>query len=192
MIILRQVSFLKCIGSVIRRSISTNPDLRNPRGYDDDGKTSVHILNKDEDLALMIDGYSQVGFKLNNRVTVLGPMVIFPRSVLSWNINDINDVNDDSLSLFKVLVPKLDIIVLGTGDKVTERDVFASFRKFSKDHKISFEILPTETACATFNFLNAEGRNVVGALIPPQTILHFTDDDIVKSSLRYDNPFVRN
>lgn len=49
------------------------------RAYDGDGKTSVSVLNKEEDGALMINAYSQIGFRLNNGMFVVGPMVIFPR-----------------------------------------------------------------------------------------------------------------
>lgn len=50
--------------------------------------------------------------------------------------------------------------------------------------RTSFEILPTEHACTTFNFLNSEGRNVAAVLIPPK---HFETnlDDELKSKVRY-------
>jgi len=49
-----------------------------------------------------------------------------------------------------------------------------------RSKKISLEILSTERACATFNFLNAEHRCVAGALIPP-TSIRFTEDDMASS-----------
>ena len=51
------------------------------------------------------------------------------------------------------------------GDRGTtvSRDVIA----FLRQKKIAFEVLPTEQAAATFNFLNLERRCVAGALIPP-------------------------
>lgn len=47
--------------------------------YDGDGKTKVNILNRELDLGLMINSYSQYGFRLNNDFKVVGPMAIFPR-----------------------------------------------------------------------------------------------------------------
>lgn len=38
---------------------------------------------------------------------------------------------------------------------------------FMKKYNINVEVLPTEQACTTFNFLNGEGRIVAAALIPP-------------------------
>lgn len=82
--------------------------------------------------------------------------------------------------------PKLDIIVFGVGDKVENFNFYKRILPFSRKFKIPFEILPTDQACATFNFLNSEGRYVAGAMIPPQTIKP-TEDDELHSKLRYQN-----
>lgn len=47
--------------------------------YEGDGKTTVTVLNKDIDSGLMVDTYSQYGFRLNNDLVVMGPMAIFPK-----------------------------------------------------------------------------------------------------------------
>jgi hypothetical protein len=49
----------------------------------------------------------QIGFRLNNGMYVLGPMAIFPRTVLSWNVGSVDEINEDSLSLFCLLEPKI-------------------------------------------------------------------------------------
>lgn len=52
---------------------------RSSGSYEGDGKTKVSILNQELDLGLMIDAFSQNGFRLNNGLNVIGPMAIFPR-----------------------------------------------------------------------------------------------------------------
>lgn len=47
--------------------------------YEGDGKTTVSILNQEAEAGLMINAFSQMGFRLNNGMMVLGPMAIFPR-----------------------------------------------------------------------------------------------------------------
>lgn len=47
--------------------------------YQGDGKTKVNILNMEIEMGLMINSYSQVGFRLNNGLNVIGPMAIFQR-----------------------------------------------------------------------------------------------------------------
>lgn len=166
-----------------QRLINIKPKLSS---YEGDGKTTVNILNNEDGINLMIDGFSQAGFRLNNDMTVLGPMVIFPRSVLSWNVTNVNDINEESLSLFTVLDPKIDILVVGVGNKLKDLSFHKKLFPFSHKYKINLEILSTDQACSTFNFLNAEGRYVAGALLPPE-IIESTDDDLIKSKLRYQN-----
>ncbi|XP_023015100.1 NADH dehydrogenase [ubiquinone] 1 alpha subcomplex assembly factor 3 [Leptinotarsa decemlineata] len=174
------------IYQITRQNIHQSAGLRQPGAYSGEGKTSIHILNQDKDLGILIDGYSQVGFRLNNQVTILGSMVIFPRSVLSWKVDDVSEITEEALSLFSVLEPKIDILVLGVGDKIDNFNFYQKLLPFSRKHRIPFEILPTEQACATFNFLNVEGRNVVAALIPPKHIVTTAEDEL-QSKLRYQN-----
>lgn len=124
----------------------------------------------------MIDAFSQAGFRLNNGINVVGPMAIFPRTVLSWNVGALEEINEASLSLFAVLEPKIDILVLGVGDHKITPDFSRRMIEYMKKHRINVEVLSTEQACTTFNFLNHEGRVVAGALIPPKMINVYDDD----------------
>ncbi|XP_028146444.2 NADH dehydrogenase [ubiquinone] 1 alpha subcomplex assembly factor 3 [Diabrotica virgifera virgifera] len=176
--------------SNVRRNISSTTKLFIPGAYEASGQTNVQILNKDTELGIMINGFSQVGFRLNNDFTVLGSMVIFPRSVLSWNVHDVSEITEDTLSLFTILEPKIDILVIGVGDRLDNFDFYKNLLPFMRKQKIALEILPTESACSTFNFLNSEGRNVVGAMIPPKTFRVSEDDELV-SKMRYQNLYVK-
>jgi len=60
-----------------------------------------------------------------------------------------------------------DILVIGVGDKSNQVD--PSVLDLIRRKGISLEVLPTEHACTTFNFLNVERRSVAAALIPPRT-----------------------
>ncbi|CAD7012442.1 NADH dehydrogenase [ubiquinone] 1 alpha subcomplex assembly factor 3 [Ceratitis capitata] len=151
--------------------------------YEADGKTKVSIFNTEQDHGLMITGFSQYGFRLNNDMVIMGPMAIFPRSVLSWNVSSLEDINEDSLSFFCTLEPKIDILIVGIGDQPVSHDLSKIIIEFMKKHKINVEILRTEQACATFNFLNAESRMVASALIPPLHI-SYNENDILQSKLR--------
>lgn len=124
----------------------------------------------------MIDAFSQAGFRLNNGINVVGPMAIFPRTVLSWSIGTAEDINEASLSLFSVLEPKVDILVIGVGDAKITPHFSRKIMEYMKKHRINVEVLSTEQACTTFNFLNHEGRVVAGALIPPKMINIYDDD----------------
>lgn len=92
-------------------------------------------------------------------------------------------MNEESLRLFSLLEPKLDILVLGTGDQTNDTDFFINVVKFMRSCKIGLEILPTDQAVSTFNFLNSEGRCVAAGLIPP-TQVRTSEDDIVTSRIK--------
>lgn len=107
---------------------------------------------------------------------VVGPMAIFPRTVLSWNVGAADEIKEESLSLFSILEPKIDILVVGVGDEKITPKFSRKIIEFMKKYRINVEVLSTEQACTTFNFLNAEGRVVAGAFIPPKMITIFDDD----------------
>lgn len=142
--------------------------------YEGDGKTTVSVLNKDRDDVLLVDSYSTIGFRLNNGLYVIGPMAIFPRSVLQWNVGSLEDVPEEAFSLFTLLEPKVDVLVIGMGDR--HERINPRLVKFLRSKGIGLEAHPTVTACTTFNFLNVEDRNVAAALIPPTSVT--TGDEI--------------
>ncbi|XP_041970505.1 NADH dehydrogenase [ubiquinone] 1 alpha subcomplex assembly factor 3 [Aricia agestis] len=161
--------------------------VRHKSSYEGEGKTTVRILNQEPDLGLIIDGYSNFGFRLNNGVTVLGPMAIFPRTILSWQVRNSDDITEPSLRLFKLIVPKIDLLIIGL--ETRDRKAVDAVFKASRQAKLNVEILPTEHACSTFNFLNAEGRSIAGALIPPLHIANINEDDMRHSAMNYNDPF---
>ena len=48
--------------------------------------TTVTMLSKEDDDYLYVEAYSQMGFRLSNGFRIVGPCVLFPRSVLHWGV----------------------------------------------------------------------------------------------------------
>ncbi|XP_048004191.1 NADH dehydrogenase [ubiquinone] 1 alpha subcomplex assembly factor 3 [Leguminivora glycinivorella] len=157
--------------------------------YEGEGKTTVRVLNQEEDLGLMIDAYATYGFRLNNGITVLGPLAIFPRTILSWQVPHSEAITPESLRLFKLLDPRMDLIVIGI--ESNERTIMNKVFMAVKQAGLTAEILPVEHACATFNFLNAEGRTVAAALIPPLNV-EPNENDMLQSQLHYQNLYQKD
>lgn len=188
------------------------PSLVRHCSYEGDGKTKVKVLNIDYEMGLMINSFSEAsvvsalnlfrlnyaklivsflhifrqqdGFRLNTDFKVIGPMAIFPRMILAWNVDSVDDINEHSLRLFFVLEPQLDILVIGTGDAEVTPDVIAHIKAITQKYGLNVEILKTEAAVTTFNFLNAESRLVAAALIPPKKI-KFNDMDLLLTQARH-------
>ncbi|GCB80878.1 hypothetical protein scyTo_0022722, partial [Scyliorhinus torazame] len=129
-------------------------------------RTRVNALER-ESRDMFIDGYSKHGFTINGN-RVFGPCAVIPQALLQWNVGSYKDVNEDSLSLFYILEPKIEILVLGLGERSQRLD--PKLLLFMKNKGIAVEIQDTPNACATFNFLMSERRCTAAALIPPHYI----------------------
>ncbi|KAH7691449.1 Protein NUAF-3 a [Aphelenchoides avenae] len=154
-----------------------------PSGKSDMPQQSrVSFLSKDmiESKQVGIVGYSSQGFRLLDRSFMFGPIAVFPKTVLSWRVLTPDDITEDSLCLFFLLQPKIDILVVGVGDRKNLDSVRKRVIPAAKKHRIGLELHTTEDAISTFNFLNAESRYVAAALYPPQDY-HVTDDEYARA-----------
>ncbi|CAB3409898.1 unnamed protein product [Caenorhabditis bovis] len=152
----------------------------NPLGESDmTTRSRVSMLSTDmlESKQMGVRGLSCYGFRLLDGTFLYGPVALFPKTALSWRVPTVDDITPKSLSLFAALEPKIDILVLGAGDKKNIDKVRQRVAPFLREHKIGLEIMDSEDAIATFNFLNAEGRYVAAALYPP--------DDMVVTDAEY-------
>lgn len=105
-------------------------------------------------------------FMVNN-VLVNQSVLLFPNSFLAWSARTMADVTKESLEVFTLMYPTLEVLFIGCGEKMEDRfseDIREHFRK----QGIVVEALDTINAAATFNVLNSEGRNVAAALLTLQ------------------------
>lgn len=75
-------------------------------------KTSMTQYRPEEGYSLQITGFSEYGFTINSNITAVGPVIMFPKTIFSWNIESEEDINDKSLSIFKHLEPKIGIFLV--------------------------------------------------------------------------------
>lgn len=87
---------------------------------------------------------SQVGFKLNNSYGIIGPMVIFPRTVLQWDISSLENIDEHSLSLLLALEPKLEVVIIGIGESGISVEQNARIKAIFKNTGTLVEILDTK------------------------------------------------
>lgn len=81
-------------------------------------------------------------------------MVIFPRIVLSWNVDTVDDINENSLRLLLALEPKLELLIIGTGDKEVTPELSRRILSLVKPYGIRIELLKTDVVhhFILFNF----------------------------------------
>jgi uncharacterized protein len=84
------------------------------------------------------------------------------RIVPEWNIESVDDINEESLQ--KIFDFDPEVVLIGTGSTQVFLPPNVQVHFFRRN--IGFEVMTTDAACRTFNVLASEGRHVVGALLP--------------------------
>lgn len=178
--------FSSFIGLQIRRKNVLEISRRKVASYEGYGKATIDIENKtttEEDFVPLISTYSQLGFRLNNKTFVMGPMIIFKKHVLFWNIRGDEAINEKSLEVFFHFEPPLDLLIVGYGDNMNTRNLSKDIYGTCIKRGVPLELLPSAKACTLYNIV-AQDRNVAAALIPPRKI-HFNINDIYRTRQRY-------
>lgn len=127
-------------------------------------RTTVNVMQKEDHGTMLINSYSSTGFTIDGN-KVLGPCALLLPAILQWNIGSHEDITEESVSLFHMVEPRIEILVLGTGTKLERINPKALALLRRKG--IAVEVQDTPNACATFNFLMNEQRVVAAGLIPP-------------------------
>ncbi|KAK8794810.1 hypothetical protein WA158_001791 [Blastocystis sp. Blastoise] len=124
------------------------------------------------------DAYDEEGFSINN-VYHKGSVMAFNNNAFFWNAKSFQDITPESLSLITFYNPSIDILLIGTG-KSFER-VPKNVEKFLDDNHIAYESMNSASACATFNFLHNENRQVAAAILAIESKPYVYDDVIKKN-----------
>ncbi len=156
-------------------SESDKPHSITGGSYDGPGKTTVDILNTSTKV-VMVDSYSTNGFRLNNLMKVYGPIAVFPTSVLAWLVTGPMGITLDSLSLFRIVHPKPEVIFVGYGGRGEPHEIRSVMEMNRMGYNV--QIMPTEDAISSYNYLALEDRLVAAALIPPDHLSRFRTEDL--------------
>jgi NADH dehydrogenase [ubiquinone] 1 alpha subcomplex assembly factor 3 len=127
---------------------------------------SHDIIGDFDDRKSKITGYGDRSFQVND-VLVRQSVILLPKSFFLWNAKTFDDISLSNLSIFPLLFPTMEVLFLGCGErmpKLIPREIISHF----KSKGIVIEASNTVNAAATFNILNAEGRNVCAALLTLQ------------------------
>jgi uncharacterized protein len=109
-----------------------------------------------------IRSVSAAGIRVDQEVFVNPFIISGQRIVPQWDVESIDDINEESLQAIFDLEPE--VILIGTGDSQIFLPPATQVHFFRRN--FGFEVMTTDAACRTFNVLVAEGRHVVAALLP--------------------------
>lgn len=101
------------------------------------------------------------GFIEVNRTHYATSLLLMADSVRPWGVSDIAHLTRESITELVALRPEL--VLIGSG----ERHQFPAPGSYQDliEAGIGVEIMSTDAACRTYNFLASEGRQVLAALI---------------------------
>ncbi|XP_071810357.1 NADH dehydrogenase [ubiquinone] 1 alpha subcomplex assembly factor 3-like [Asterias amurensis] len=159
---------LLCNRQAVFRNLSRPMSKLQPTDDELYVRTTISLLSKESEGLPFISNYSVHGFTVSGD-RVVGPLAILPRSLVQWNVGSVADINEESLSLFHLLEPKIEILVLGCG--AVNHRLDPGLHKFMRQKGIALEVQDTPHACSTFNYLVSENRIVAAGLIPPEKVL---------------------
>ncbi len=103
------------------------------------------------------DGYVAVNNQRYERSIVVAPGAIHD----DWHVPDVDALDTGQIDFLITLAPE--ILLLGTG--ASQRFPRPALLKNLMMARIGLEVMDTPAACRTYNILNAEGRNVVAAVL---------------------------
>lgn len=111
-----------------------------------------------------VDGCDAEGFIINGDRFVFGPLVCMKEHYASWQVRDLAGVTCEAFSFMDLIRPKPELLLIGTGSSLQRLP--PALQNSLKSQGFAFDALDTANAIATFNILNQEAREVVGAFLP--------------------------
>ncbi|GAB4850755.1 hypothetical protein Ancab_030055 [Ancistrocladus abbreviatus] len=123
----------------------------------------INLIDNVPEDQLRFQEYYETGFKVNG-IIYEGSVLCVGNLLLSWSPKKISEVTPDSLSVFRILRPIPEILILGCGKYI--EPVSPELRSFIRSTGMKLEAVDSRNAASTYNILNEEGRIVAAALIP--------------------------
>lgn len=83
-------------------------------------------------------------------------------------MSTIDDVTPESLNIFRMIEPKIELLLIGIGipNYWSIKSLQTLKQNMKKISDLRIELLPTKTAIATYNFMLSDFRLVGGAFFP--------------------------
>ncbi|KAK0581201.1 hypothetical protein LWI29_011264 [Acer saccharum] len=123
----------------------------------------INLIDNVPEDQLRFQGYTDTGFTVN-RVQYEGSLLCVGNLLMSWAPKKFSEITPDSLSIFQLVRPIPEILILGCGRYIEPVD--PEVRRFIRSIGIKLEAIDSRNASSTYNILNEEGRIVAAALLP--------------------------
>ncbi|XP_065853753.1 uncharacterized protein [Euphorbia lathyris] len=123
----------------------------------------INLIDNVPQDQLRFQGYTDTGFKVNG-VDYEGSLLCVGNLLLSWSPKNFSQITPESLSIFQIMRPIPEILIIGSGRYIQHVD--PEIRRFVRSTGMKLETVDSRNAASTYNILNEEGRIVAAALLP--------------------------
>ncbi|KAJ2228419.1 hypothetical protein H4R99_006188 [Coemansia sp. RSA 1722] len=135
----------------------------------------ANIFQVDENMISIAENLP-TGFRLNNGITVYGPLLVVNNEAFTLKIpppkpdaagkvvNPMFMLDPQALEVFNVVTPKPELVIVGGGARISPLSPDA--KKYLTSIGIKVELSNTRHASSTFNTLSEEGRNAALLALP--------------------------
>ncbi|CAK9161645.1 unnamed protein product [Ilex paraguariensis] len=163
----RAVATLPTLMRALRKGVSPNPKPQNQplpslrrafSLYD-----QINLIDNVPEDQLRFQKFTDTGFMVNG-VHYEGSLLCVGNLLMSWSPKTFSEITADSLSLFQIVRPIPEILVLGCGRYIQQVD--PELQRFIRSTGMKLETVDSRNAASTYNILNEEGRIVAAALLP--------------------------
>jgi uncharacterized protein len=111
----------------------------------------------------IIQTYAAGVFRISG-ISYEGAVIVSPDSTVPWeNVTDFSQLTYDSFAPLIERAEKIDVLLLGTGNKMAFLD--PALKNKLGAAGLPIDIMDSGAACRTYNVLMAEGRRVVAAMV---------------------------
>ncbi|THU91911.1 DUF498-domain-containing protein [Dendrothele bispora CBS 962.96] len=126
----------------------------------------VNILADENPPPVQVNSITSGGIQLIDGLIIPSSCIFLEGKVLLWDVPASlwNGWTKDHFEVFEVVVPKPEILLLGTGKSISQPPPF--IREYLNQMGIQLDVMDTRNACSTYNLLSEEGRRVAAALLP--------------------------
>ncbi|KAJ6560296.1 DUF498-domain-containing protein [Mycena capillaripes] len=129
------------------------------------GPSLTNILASDTPPAVQVASVTADGIYLEDGLLLPAACIFIEGKVFLWDVPEsVTQWGREHLSMFEVVVPRPEILILGTGEEMAHPP--PSFKSYLMDLGIQVDVMSTRNACSTYNLLAEEGRRVAAALAP--------------------------
>lgn len=141
------------------RQFHTRAALRYPTGLQ-------NILGGGPAPPVQVRSIGSDGIQLADGLVIPSACIFLDGKVFLWNVpsEPWKGWTKEHFRIFDVVVPKPEILLLGTGKHVIPLP--QTLRAHLTQAGIQVDLLDTRNACSTYNLLAEEGRRVAAALLP--------------------------